>query len=284
MLSNIHSDHAQAGDLVEIVSPSRKIFIFLLATGKEIHTHRGIVKHDDLIGKAWGSEVISHKGNPFFLLQPTLADVIAEIPRNTQIIYPKDIGFILVTMGIGSGTKVLEAGSGSGALTTALAWVVGPEGTVVSYEMRPDVKNLAQKNLNRVGLSSRVDFKLGDIAEGISVRGFDAVFLDIPNAYELISQVKQALKPGGHFGCIFPTINQVMRLLPALHANNFKVVDICEIMLRYYKSHQDRLRPTDRMVAHTGYLTFARSIIPIENTNDEGLESETETDIAQENH
>ena len=282
MLPNIQSDDAKAGDLVELVSPSRKIFIFRLVPGKEIHTHRGIVQHDHLIRKAWGSEVTSHKGNSFFLLQPSLADILVEIPRNTQIMYPKDIGFILVTMGIGAGTKVLEAGSGSGAFTTALAWVVGPEGTVVSYEKRPDVKNLAHKNLCRVGLDDRVTFKLGDISEGFSDKGFDAVFLDLPNAYEHIPYVKQALKPGGYFGCIFPTINQVMRLLPALHTNNFKVVDVCEILLRYYKPVQDRIRPTDRMVAHTGYLTFARSIIPLEKEDDASQGLNSDTDITSE--
>jgi len=248
------------GDLVELISPSRKVYIFSVISGKQLQTHRGIIYHDDLIGKPWGIEIHSHIGSVFYLLQPSLADVMSEIPRSTQIMYPKDIGFLLVTMGIGPGTRVLEAGSGSGALTIALAWAVGPHGKVTSYEIKPDVKNLAQKNIRRVGLDKRVEFKVGDIANGFDERQVDAIFLDVQNAYDYMNQVKEALKPGGYFGCLLPTVNQVIRLLGALYANDFRVVDVCEILLRYYKPVQDRLRPTDRMVAHTGYLTFGRVI------------------------
>ncbi len=251
------------GDLVELVSPSRKVYIFKITSGKQLQTHRGIIKHDELINIHWGSEVYSHTGSTFYLLQPSFADILQELPRCTQILYPKDIGFILVTMGIGPGSQVIEAGTGSGGLTTSLAWAVGSTGSVFTYELRPDVSNLAQKNIRRVGLDDRVEFKVKDIAEGLDERHVDAIFLDLPNAYDYLDHVRQSLKAGGYFGCILPTVNQVSRLLTALHSNGFRVVDVCEILLRYYKPHQDRLRPTDRMVAHTGYLTFARSMIKV---------------------
>ena len=148
--------HAQAGDLAQLVSPSNKIFLIRLTPGEEFHTHRGFIHHDDLIGLPWGSQVPTHKGSLYYLLQPTLSDLLLATRRNTQIMYPKDIGFVLVTMGIGPGKQVLEAGTGSGALTTALAWAVGAEGRVISYEARPEMQRLAVKNLQRLGLAERV--------------------------------------------------------------------------------------------------------------------------------
>jgi tRNA (adenine57-N1/adenine58-N1)-methyltransferase len=182
-------------------------------------------------------------------------------------VYPKDIGFILMTMGIGPGSQVVEAGTGSGALTAAMAWVVGPQGHVTTYENRQDVQNLARKNLTRLDLSDRVSFKLKDIGEGFDERNVSAIFLDLPNPYDYIDQVRISIMPGGYFGCLLPTTNQVSRLLNALYRYDFKFVDVCEILLRYYKPVTERLRPVDRMVAHTGYLIFARSTLPSKGRN-----------------
>ncbi len=256
--------NTREGDLIQLVSPTNKVYTFRLVAGGQLQTHRGVLFHDDLIGTPWGSQVYSHKGNAYYLLQPSLSSLIQETRRNTQIMYPKDIGYILVAMGIGPGVHVVEAGTGSGALTSALAWAVGPQGQVTSYESRPEMQNLARKNLERLGMEGRVVFKLKDIGEGFEEQGVDALFLDLQNPYDYIDQVRAALKPGGFFGCILPTVNQVSRLLPELHRANFAFVDVCEIMLRYYKPVPQRLRPTDRMVAHTGYLVFARPIIPSE--------------------
>jgi tRNA (adenine57-N1/adenine58-N1)-methyltransferase len=255
--------HAQAGDLAQLVSPSNKIFLIRLTPGEEFHTHRGFIHHDDLIGLPWGSQVPTHKGSLYYLLQPTLSDLLLATRRNTQIMYPKDIGFVLVTMGIGPGKQVLEAGTGSGALTTALAWAVGAEGRVISYEARPEMQRLAVKNLQRLGLAERVTLKLRDINDGFDESDVDALFLDVPNPYDYIQHVQRALKPGGYFGSILPTTNQVAHLLTALQRFEFGFIEVCEIMLRYYKAVPERLRPTDRMVAHTGYLIFARSLIPM---------------------
>jgi tRNA (adenine57-N1/adenine58-N1)-methyltransferase len=257
----VNDTNTKPGDLIQLVSPTNKVFTFRLIPGGQFHTHRGVISHDDLIGKPWGSRVLSHIDSTFYLLQPSLSSLIEETKRNTQIMYPKDIGFILITMGIGPGSHVIEAGTGSGALTTALAWAVGQTGRVTSYESRPEMQNLARKNLQRLGLETNVTFTLKDIGEGFDEIGVDSVFLDVLNPHDYIQQVRQALKPGGFFGCILPTTNQVSHILPALHQEHFAFVDVCEILLRYYKPVPQRLRPTDRMVAHTGYLTFARSII-----------------------
>lgn len=274
-LINSRSTQVQAGDLALLVSPSNKTYLVRIIPGGQLQTHRGVVNFDDLIGLEWGSQISSHLGSTFFLLTPGLGDILKETRRNTQIMYPKDIGFILVTMGIGPGTLVVEAGTGSGSLTTALAWAVGDSGHVYSYEIREPMLNLARKNLEKLGLEKRVTLKLRDIAHGFDETGIDAIFLDLPNPHDYIPQVKISLKPGGFFGCILPTMNQIERLLPVLHQNYFGFTDICEILLRYYKPVYTRLRPTDRMVAHTGYLIFSRSIVPSSsNAMPEIIESE----------
>jgi len=268
------SSIARDGDVAQLVGLRHKHFILTLQAGAKFESHRGILQHDDLIGKLWGTQVFSHLGSPFFLLQPSLADLLIDLPRTTQILYPKDIGFILVTMGVGHGQKVMEAGTGSGSMTTALAYAVGPNGHVISYEVKPDVQNLARKNLARFGLDSRVDFKLRDIQEGFDETDVDSFFLDVPNPYDYIAQVRGALKPGGFLCCLVPTVNQVEKTLYALRQNKFAFIEVCEILLRYYQAVPNRLRPTDRMVAHTGFLIFGRRIEPSQDERGKELSAE----------
>ena len=270
---------AQAGDLALMVSAQKKRYLIRLNHDDQLQTHRGIVKHIDLIGKKWGTRVYSHLGSPYLLLQPSLADLIVETKRNTQIMYPKDIGYILVNLDIGPGKRVLEAGSGSGAFTTSLAFSVGDSGHVYSYDLREAAQNLARKNLIKVGLEHRVTFKFRDISEGFDETELDSVFLDVPNPYDYLRQVRLALKSGGFFGCILPTTNQVSKTILALQQEKFSFIDICEIMLRYYKTSAQRLRPTDRMVAHTGFLVFARPIIDLLEDDTSLEENEKELDF-----
>jgi len=283
MSFNTYSAIARDGDLVQLVGLRHKHFIINLQTGAKFETHRGILQHNDLIGKPWGTQVFSHMGAPFFLLQPSLADLLIHIPRATQILYPKDIGFILVTIGVGPGQTVMEAGTGSGSMTTALAYTVGAEGRVISYEVKPDVQNLAMKNLTRFGLDSRVDFKLRDIQEGFDETDADSFFLDVPNPYDYIAQVRAALKPGGFLCCLIPTFNQVEKTLYALRQNNFAFIEVCEILLRYYQAIPNRLRPTDRMVAHTGFLIFGRRIEPSDDARGKELSAEMGMDNEENN-
>jgi tRNA (adenine57-N1/adenine58-N1)-methyltransferase len=268
---NLHGTHAREGDLVELVGLRHKSFIFTLRAGADFQSHRGVIRHDEIIGRPWGSAVTTHNGSPFFMLQPALADLLRTIKRNTQILYPKDIGFILTTMGIGPGQHVIEAGTGSGALTTALAYAVGAEGRVTTYEAREPFQQLARANLEQFGLTDRVTFKLGDIFEGFAESDADALFLDVANPYDYVRQARAALKPGGFFGSILPTANQVSELLRALRAENFAFIDVCEVLLRYYRVDPERFRPTDRMVAHTGYLIFARPVLAPEGEQGQAL-------------
>ncbi len=255
---------AQEGDLVLLMAQNRKSFIVRLERGGELHTHKGMIRFDDLIGQPLGREVRTHLGHPFLVLEPSLHDLIKDLRRTTQIMFPKDIGYLLLKMNIGPGSRVVEAGTGSGGLTLALARAVGPMGRVFSYEVRADVLSLARKNLARVGLLERVEIKERDIAQGFDEEDIDALFFDVRSPWDYVAPAWAALKGGGFFGAILPTTNQVSRLVRALPDVGFGVVEVVELLLRSYKAVPDRLRPTDRMVAHTGYLVFARKLMSSE--------------------
>lgn len=255
---------AADGDLALVIGPDGKRFILRLAAGAELQTHRGVLAHDQLIGTEWGSTCHSHLGIPYVLLQPSLDEILLHLKRRSQIIFPKDLGYILLRLAIRPGMRVAEAGTGSGALTVALAWMVGPQGVVHSIDRRADMQELAQANLARLGLQERVVFHLSDIVEGFPIDGLDALFLDLPDPHNYLQQSRQALHGGGVLGAILPTANQVSELVDGLNRHGFSQIDVCEILQRFYKTIPARLRPVDRMVAHTGYLIFARALAPLD--------------------
>jgi tRNA (adenine57-N1/adenine58-N1)-methyltransferase len=255
---------AQPDDLALLVGRDRKSFIVRLGPGSQLHTHRGVVAHDDLIGTPWGTQLSTHLGYPFLLLRPSIDDLVRDLKRTTQIVYPKDTGYILMKMNITSGCRVVEAGTGSGGLTLVLAQAVSPTGRVYSYEVRPEMQQLARRNLEQLDLSQFVELKRRDVAEGFDESDADALFLDLPNPWNYLTQAHAALASGGFFGCILPTTNQVSRLIRALGESDFGLIEVEELLLRSYKAVPARLRPMDRMVAHTGYLIFARALIPLQ--------------------
>jgi tRNA (adenine57-N1/adenine58-N1)-methyltransferase len=256
---------AQEDDLVLIISQDKKRFLIRLQAGAQLQTHRGVIQHDDLIGQPLGREVRSHLHHPFVALQPSTHDLIRDIKRITQIVYPKDAGYILLKLSVRAGSRVVEAGTGSGGLSLALAQAVMPTGRVYSYESRPEMMKLAMRNLARAGLDAYVEFKEQDITGGFDEDEVDALFLDVRTPWDYLPQAWEALKGGGFFGSILPTANQVSELLRGLESLPFVDVEVEELLLRCYKPVPDRLRPMDRMVAHTGYLIFARKVLSISN-------------------
>ncbi len=248
----------QPGDLALFQAETGKRAILRLEPDRDYQTHKGIVYYNDVIGLPWGSRINTHLGMEFTVLQPTLRDLLLHIRRQSQIIFPKDIGYILLRLSAGPGKRILEIGTGSGALTTALAWMVGDDGQVVSYDRREDMQEFARKNLTRVGLQQRVKLVLRDVGEGIEAEGFEAVFVDVPAPETLLPQIGRGLNSGAVLGAILPTINQVDRLLEAAPQAGFEMPEVVEIFMRSYKTTPGRLRPLDRMVAHTGYLIFFR--------------------------
>lgn len=251
---------AAEGDVVLLLSPDRKRYLVRLRADEMLHTHKGYIPHAALIGEPLGRIVPTHTGRRFLVLEPSLDDLVRMIKRTTQIMYPKDIGYILMKMSLGPGKRVVEAGTGSGGLTLALASFVRPTGRVYSYDCREDVLHLARKNLDVVGLVDFVELKHRDIAEGFDEREVDACFLDVRTPWSYLGQVAEVLKGGGFFGCILPTANQVSRLLAEMPLYHLLFPEVEEIVVRPYKATPARLRPADRMVAHTGYLVFARKV------------------------
>lgn len=274
----------QPHDVALLISRDHKRFLIRLVSGEQLHTHRGIIQHDACIGGQWGREILTHLDYPFLLLDPSTADLIQDIKRTTQIIFPKDAAYILMRLSIQPGSIVIEAGSGSGGLTTALARAAMPGGRVISYEVRPDMQNLARKNLDRVGLADRVEFKLKDIETGFDETEADAVFLDVPEPSKFLSIASAALRGGGYLGTLVPTTNQIVRLLGALEHQPFGMIEVEELMLRSYKTVGERFRPLDRMIGHTGYLLFARKIDRVreEPKIDEEFTIETDADNTDE--
>lgn len=249
-----------SGDLVLLISSDHKRYIVRLQPGQTTHTHFGALRHDTLIGVAWGNSVQSQAGHRALLLEPGLPDLIDQIKRSTQIIYPKDAAYIVHRLGLRAGSRVVEAGTGSGGLTTALAWAVAPTGIVYTHEARPEIHTVARDNLERFGLLPYVRMYVTDIENGFQATDADALVLDVREPWLYLEHVRTALKPGGFFAALAPTVNQVIELLRGLEAYHFADVAVEELLLRPYKPTADRLRPDDTAVPHTGFLIFARKI------------------------
>lgn len=247
------------GDWVLLYTSDKKNYLIEIKS-QNFHTHKDFLFLGDLIGKNYGEVVQGKRGEKFYILRPSLFDFLMKVERATQIIYPKDIGYILLKLGIGPGKVILECGTGSGALTLAMAYMVGEKGKVISYEKESKFLEIAKKNLQKVGLLERVIFKNIEVVENFEEKEIDAVFLDLKEPWLLIKASWEALRPGAPLGIIVPTTNQVSYCLNALEKYPFLNVEVVEILLRKYKTNPERVRPEDKMVAHTGFLIFAQKV------------------------
>ncbi|QJB56124.1 tRNA (adenine-N1)-methyltransferase [Pseudodesulfovibrio sp. zrk46] len=252
----------EPGQLILLISHKGKRYLRKLEAGGEVHTHDGKLLMDEAAEAGFGQYVNTHLGRPYLILKPTLHDLIKGVKRQTQIMYPKEIGYLMMKLGIGPGSTVIESGTGSGGLTTALAWFVGDTGKVITYERRADFFKLAGKNLERVGLKHRVEQVNQNIEDGFLHSGADALFLDVRTPWEYLHSIPNAVIPGAMCGFLLPTVNQVSDLLRGLEDGPFEDLEVLEILVRRWKPVADRLRPDDRMVAHTGFLVFARYMEP----------------------
>lgn len=256
----------QYGDLVILASPRGKRHIYRIEQGQDLHTQDGVMRACNVVEAEFGTEVRTAKGVPFRLQKPQLHDLVMGIKRQTQIMYPKDMGLICFKLGVGNGRTILEAGSGSGGFTLALSWFSGPEGHVHSFEAREEFHKLARRNLEWAGVGKNVTLHLRDIANGFGVddpdclngKKGDALFLDVRTPWEYLDAAREALVPGAPIAFLLPTVEQVSQLITALEIGPFEETEVCEVLVRPWKVVPGRLRPADRMSAHTAFLVFTR--------------------------
>lgn len=268
----------EPGQLVMLLNAKDKRYFVSAREGEVMHTNEGILHLDEVRAAGWGRQVRTHKGYPFTVMRPTLYDLIKSVKRRTQIIYPKEIGYIAMKLGIGPGCRIVEAGCGSGGLTTALAWLVGDTGKVYTYERREEFYTLCRENLERIGLAHRVEQFHHDIADGFHPHAADALFLDVRTPCDYVRHIPGAVAPGSPVGFLLPTTNQVQELLAAMQDGPFRQIEVLEILLRRYKPVPERLRPDDRMVAHTGFLVFARTFTSLDAEPESTPDAENATD------
>jgi tRNA (adenine57-N1/adenine58-N1)-methyltransferase len=249
------------GDRVLLVDSRRRRHLVVLVTGGQFHTHAGIIEHDDVIGHADGSTVRTTRGVRLVAWRPTLAEYVLEMPRGAQVIYPKDIGPILILADVFPGARILESGVGSGALTSALLRAVGPTGTVTGYEIRDDFAKRAVQNVHGfLGSDVPLDVHVRDVYEGIDEREVDRVILDLPEPWRVVKHASEALVSGGLLLAYLPTILQVGRLREELVSAPFAMIETLEVLHRGWHVEGQSIRPDHRMVAHTGFLTVARRL------------------------
>lgn len=252
---------AQPNDQVLLIGPDDKRYLVRLIPSQQFHTHHGFIRHDAIIGQPFGGVVKTQLEYAYRLLQPSTYDLVMHIKRSTQIVYPKEIGYIVMRMNIIPGIRLIEAGTGSGGLTLALSRFIRPDGRIYTYEERDDMLERAHKNLERAGALDVVEIKQRDIRAGFDERNVDALFLDVREPWLFLAQAHAALKGGGFFGSLVPTTNQVSDILAEIdRLGGWMDIEVIEILTRRYKPNAERLRPEDRMVAHTGFLLFARAV------------------------
>ncbi len=245
-----------AGERVLVVDAKDRRYLVTLREGGEFHTHAGVTPHSEIIGKEEGLSVRSGTGARYVVVRPTLSDFVLAMPRGAQVVYPKDIGALLMLADVFPGARVLEAGVGSGALSIALLRA-GVD--LVGYEVRPDFAAKARANVDGFlgeGASYRVEER--DVYAGIAEEGLDRVVLDLPEPWRAVKHAAAALHPGGILVAYLPTIGQVVQLREVLEASGFGLARTVEVLERSWHVKGPSVRPDHRMVAHTGFLTAAR--------------------------
>jgi tRNA (adenine57-N1/adenine58-N1)-methyltransferase len=252
-----------AGERVLLVDRKDRRYLVTLHPGRSFQSHAGVIEHDSVIGRSEGEEVEAHQRDGrvtssarYLVLRPTLADVVVGMPRGAQVIYPKDLGAILIAADIFPGARVLEAGVGSGALSMAM---LRAGAVITGYELRPDFAERARANVEAfLGPEQPYSVLERDVYLGIETDGLDRVVLDLAEPWQVVTHAEKALAPGGIFLAYLPTINQTAELRGALERSAFAMAETFEILRRTWHIEGRSVRPDHRMVAHTGFITHAR--------------------------
>jgi tRNA (adenine57-N1/adenine58-N1)-methyltransferase len=250
------------GDMVLLVDAKHRRYLVTLEAGGEFHSHAGIIAHDDLLGRDAGRQVRSSRNSRYVVLRPTLSDFVLKMPRGAQVVYPKDIGPILMLADLSPGLRVLESGVGSGALSMGM---LRAGADIVGYELRDDFATRAQRNVRGFlgeGVMDRYRVEVRDCYEGIDERDLDRIVLDLPEPWLVVPHAVEALVPSGILVAYTPQITQAAQLRHALEHHGFAQAETLEVMQRGWHIEGQAVRPNHRMVGHTGFLTHARLLRP----------------------
>jgi tRNA (adenine57-N1/adenine58-N1)-methyltransferase catalytic subunit len=257
----------QDGEQVLLIDQRGKRHLIFLRKSETFHSDRGWISHDAVIGQPEGTWLRSSMGLRYVALRPTLAEFVLDMPRGAQVIYPKDLAMILFWADVYPGCRVLEAGMGSGALTLALLRVVGPDGRVITFEQREEFARRALANIHmRCGEVTNLTVRLGAVEDGVAdEEPVDRVVLDLPEPWKLAPAMARVLRPGGIFLSYVPTIIQAQQTADVLGRDrHWALVETFETLFRPWNIEGQSVRPFHRMVAHTGFITVARRVVPEE--------------------
>ncbi|MEM0001231.1 MAG: tRNA (adenine-N1)-methyltransferase [Desulfurococcaceae archaeon] len=247
---------------VLLVIDEKRRFVFKVERGKILGTDKGYILHDQLIGIPYGSVIKTSLGAPALVLKPTVQDYFAGLKRITQVIYPKDAALMVYLSGIGPGSKAGEAGVGSGALSIAIASIIGDAGVLYGFDISDEALKHASENLEKAGLRHRVVLLKQDVRADLSVEPLDAFFLDIPDPWNAVASVSRVLKASAPLLVYVPTVNQVEKTVTALRESRlFGDIHAYELLLREYQVEPGAVRPKTKMIGHTGYIVFARKVL-----------------------
>lgn len=251
-------------DLVLIYLDEKRQFLAQAISGLRLSSDLGDLKLNDIIDKPFGFLGKTHLGRDFYCLKPSTADMMMKVKRTTTIVYPKDLGYLILETAIGPGSRVIELGTGSGALTMVLAKFVAPDGIVYSYERRDDFIENARKNIERAGFAHNVEFTCADIGQTVfGQNDVDAVFVDVPEPWAIVPAAAAALKGGHHLVSWSPNVEQVKRMVDALQVHNFQRIKVKEIIEREMLVRLQGVRPRERGITHTAYLVRAQKILAV---------------------
>jgi tRNA (adenine57-N1/adenine58-N1)-methyltransferase catalytic subunit len=257
----------QDGEQVLLIDQRGKRHLIFLRKSETFHSDRGWISHDAVIGQPEGTWVRSSMGLRYVALRPTLAEFVLDMPRGAQVIYPKDLAMIVFWADVYPGCRVLEAGMGSGALTLALLRAVGPDGRVITFEQREEFARRALANIHmRSGEVTNLTVRLGPVEDGVAdEEPVDRVLLDLPEPWKLTQAMARVLRPGGIFLSYVPTIIQAQQTAETLGRDrHWALVETFETLFRPWNIEGQSVRPFHRMVAHTGFITVARRVVPEE--------------------
>lgn len=239
---------------------SSKKWLAKISKNEKLHTHIGIINHKDAIGKEFGSRLVTNKDKYVYLLAPTIHDYIMKMQHGTQIVYPKDLGYIAARAGLQSGQKVLEIGTGSGSLTTFAASIVKPRGHVYTFDVDPEFMKIAEKNIKKAGMSKYVTMTQLDLktSKKLPLSDMDLALVDLGDPWSVVPQVRKMLKGSGAIFCICPTMNQLENLVISLVQNEFADIECTEHIIRTIDAREGKTRHSFQGIGHTTYLCFAR--------------------------